>query len=191
MATAASLPAKIGATKSSTGKRRSAGSTSASLSATFNDVKKNSGMVLLALAGGTAFNRYFAAKGATSWATVKLPLFDTRQDTRLVAGIGLVGIAAFAPKLLGKYNKKASIIGAGLLASFAIDKIGSWSGEMAAVRGVSAGVSRVGATSETSRLDAKLNRLNNLRAQAALGDEGDADSDYATFREPAFAGYTD
>lgn len=190
MATAASLPDKIGSATPNSGKRRSAGSTSASISATFTNVKKNSGMVLLALAGGTAFNRYFAAKGATSWATVKLPLFDTRQDTRLVAGIGLVGIAHFAPKLLGKYNQKASIIGAGLLASFALDKIAGWSTEMAAVRGV-AGVSRVGATSEASRLDAKLNRLNNLRAQAALSDDGGDDSDYATFREPAFAGYAD
>lgn len=188
MATAASLPAKIG--KSSPTKRRgsAAGSTSASLSATFTDVKKNSGMVLLALAGGTAFNRYFAAKGADSWATVKVPLFDTKQDTRLVAGAGLVAIAAFMPKLLGKYNKKASIIGAGLLASFALDKIGGWSSEMGtpAVRGVT----RVGAAAETSRLDAKLNRLNNLRAQAALSDGGD-DSEYATFREPAFTGYAD
>lgn len=188
MATAASLPDKIGAAKSSSRKGRGA-STSASLSATFNDVKKNSGMVLLALAGGTAFNRYYANKGADSWATIKVPLFDTRQDTRLVAGVALVGVAAFAPKLLGKYNKKASIIGAGLLASFALDKIGSWAGDMSAVRGVS-GVTRVGAASETSRLDAKLNRLNNLRAQAALSDGGD-DSDYATFREPAFAGYAD
>lgn len=158
--------------KTGTGSKAGTGSTAVSLSTGLTAIRKDSGTVLLALAGATAFHRYAKAKGA-EWASVKVPLWDERIDTRLVAGAAALALTQIAPKVAGKHNRKLFTVGTGLLLSWGLDWISGKADEMgaqspaapAAAPAVAPPVNgiEVGATRRSAAVTDKLDQLRQMR----------------------------